>query len=115
METFPFTLLSQEQLIISDAEKTITASKLADANDVPLDVRGAIFTHLTGGDIYHVEKFGARSQYSSGGTTLSLDAVPALSQAGANGEHHETAGNQWAIKGREAILVWTAVKASGHG
>ena len=106
MAFLPAVLLNQEQLTVSSSEKTITGTKFDDGASPAqnLDILYGIFTHLSGGKIYHAEKWPERGN---------IAAIAAVSDAGANGEIEQEAGSKWKISGVDALKVWTAILDSG--
>lgn len=110
MAQLPAVLLAQEQLTVSTSEKAITAATFTNSASVvqPLDVLYGIFSHLSGGKIYHTEKWAAR-----GLGDKAIAAIASVSNAGANGEIEQKVGDKWKVSGLEALKVWTAIIDSG--
>ena len=106
MAQLPAVLLAQEQLTVSTSEKTITGTKFDNGASPAqnLDVLYGIFSHLSGGKIYHAEKWLARGD---------IAAVATVSNSGANGEIEQEVGDKWKVSGVDALKVWTAIIDSG--
>ena len=90
-----FIPLAEEKLTVDGSATPITAATLQDSDSQPLAIEEAVFTHVSGGNIFH------SSLQSS------------ISNAGANGENFEKLDNKWVIRGLEAIKDWEAIKESG--
>jgi hypothetical protein len=113
--SLPLVLLVGEQLTISSSAVTVTTALFADSStpSKALNVYKGIFTHLSGGKIYHHEKWGARTISRGGGETVSIAAIAAVSNSGANGEIEQSVGDKWEVTGLDALKVWEAILDSG--
>lgn len=113
-------LLAEEQLTVSSSAQTITSTLFDDSQTVGVDgvvaqtlnVYKAVMSHVSGGKIYHHEKWGSRTIKRQDGK-IKIAALSSVSNTGANGELPQSLGDKWEIIGREALGVWEAIKASG--